>query len=77
VKVNTHEAKTNLSRLLDKVAKGEEVIIARSGTPIAKLVPYKEREPRRLGGWKGQIRIAPDFDELPEDLLASFHEERG
>jgi prevent-host-death family protein len=77
VKVNTHEAKTNLSRLLDRVAAGEEVIIARSGKPIAKLVPYEGREPRTLGGWRGQVTIAPDFDDLPADLLALFQGEQA
>ena len=74
--VNTHEAKTNLSRLLEKVAAGEEVVIARSGKPIAKLVPYREPQARRLGGWRGQVRIAPDFDDLPDELLALFQGER-
>ncbi len=76
MKVNTHEAKTNLSRLLDRVADGEEVIIARSGKPIAKLVPYREREPRKLGGWRGQVTIEPNFDDLPEDLTKLFQGEQ-
>jgi prevent-host-death family protein len=76
MQVNTHEAKTNLSRLLELVAQGEEVVIARSGKPIAKLVPYEERQPRKLGGWRGQVDIAPDFDDLPEDLLGLFQGER-
>ncbi len=76
MQVNTHEAKTNLSRLLDRVAHGEEVIIARSGKPIAKLIPYQEPQPRTLGGWRGQVDIAPDFDEQSDDLLALFHGEQ-
>lgn len=77
MQVNTHEAKTNLSRLLDRVAEGEEITIARSGVPIAKLVPFKQREPRKLGGWRGQVTIAEDFDDLPEELLALFNGEPG
>lgn len=70
--INVHEAKTHLSRLLESVEEGEEVIIARAGKPIAKLVPLK-RAPRRPGGLKGKIRIHPDFDEpLPEDISAAF-----
>ena len=72
---NIHEAKTHLSRLLDRVAQGEEIIIAKSGRPVAKLVRVAA-EPRRPGRLKGRIRIAPDFEEpLPEDILAAFHGE--
>lgn len=70
--VNVHEAKTLLSRLLESVAEGEEIIIARAGKPIAKLVPLKSK-PRRPGELKGKIRIHADFDEpLPDDIAASF-----
>ena len=73
--VNVHEAKTHLSRLLESVAEGDEIIIARAGKPIAKLVPLKSK-PRRPGGLKGKIRIHPDFDEpLPDDIAASFRGE--
>ena len=73
--VNVHEAKTHLSRLLESVAEGEEIIIARAGKPVAKLVPLKSK-PRRPGGLKGKIRIHPDFDErLPDDIAASFRGE--
>jgi prevent-host-death family protein len=73
---NVHEAKTHLSRLLERVARGEEVIIAKSGRPVAKLVPVAA-EPRRPGRLKGRIRLGPDFDEpLPEEVLAAFHGER-
>ena len=73
--VNIHEAKTHLSRLLAQVAKGEEVIIARAGKPLARLIPIER--PRTVGDafdvYKGQVRIAPDFDApLPEDVLADF-----
>jgi len=73
VVINVHEAKTNLSKLLERVASGEEIIIAKAGKPVAKLVPYKKlTEPRVPGGWEGQVWIAEDFDELPEDIAAAF-----
>ncbi len=78
--VNTHEAKTNLSRLLDEVQEGEEVIIAR-GKPMARLVPYREKSPiRRPGCLKGKIWVADDFDApLPGEILNAFEAgaERG
>jgi prevent-host-death family protein len=66
--VNVHAAKTHLSRLLERVAAGEEITLARAGKPVAKLVPYEaRREPRKLGAWKGKVWISPDFDApLPE-----------
>jgi prevent-host-death family protein len=66
--VNVHEAKTHLSRLLERVEAGEEITLARGGRPIARLVPYDgSREPRRPGIWKGRVVISPDFDSpLPE-----------
>lgn len=71
--VNVHEAKTHFSRLLARVAAGEEIIIAKAGKPIAKLVPA-EKTPgkRQLGIDEGKIWIAEDFDELPADLLVEF-----
>jgi len=73
---NVHDAKTHLSRLLDRVAQGEEVIIAKSGRPVAKLVRVAA-EPRKPGRLKGRIRISPDFDEpLPDEVLAAFRGER-
>lgn len=62
IEVNIHEAKTHLSRLLLKVAEGEEVIIARAGRPIAKILPIGPATQRRLGSEKGKIWIADDFD---------------
>lgn len=71
--INVYDAKTHLSRLLDQVAQGEEILIARAGKPVAKLVPYREDEqPRVPGAWRGRVRIAPDFDDLPPDLAAAF-----
>jgi prevent-host-death family protein len=69
---NVHEAKTHLSKLLDRVAQGEEVIIAKSGRPVAKLVRVAV-EPRRPGRLKRRIRVGADFEEpLPEEILAAF-----
>ncbi|HYL05114.1 MAG TPA: type II toxin-antitoxin system prevent-host-death family antitoxin [Thermoanaerobaculia bacterium] len=73
---NVHDAKTNLSRLLERVAQGEEVIIAKSGRPVAKLVRVAG-EPRKPGRLKGRIRIGPGFDEpLPAEIQAAFRGER-
>ncbi len=71
--VNIHEAKTQLSRLLEQAVAGEEILIARAGKPIARLVPFVAPAPRREPGiWQGQITIGPDFDSLPEGLAAGF-----
>jgi prevent-host-death family protein len=71
--VNVHEAKTQLSRLLQDVEDGEEVVIARNGTPVAKLVPHVEqRKPREPGWAKGRVWIAPDFDEFDDELARDF-----
>lgn len=72
--INTHEAKTQLSRLLSKVSLGEEIIIAKSGKPVAKLVPIKQYTAKRKPGTdKGKAWIAEDFDApLPEELLSHF-----
>lgn len=76
VRSNIHEAKSNLSRLIELAAAGEEVIISKAGKPVARLIPYTVRKkPRRLGILKGQVRIAPDFDELPPALAAAFRGE--
>jgi prevent-host-death family protein len=70
--VNMHQAKTSLSRLVERALSGEEVIIARNGKPLVKLVPVpQERKPRVPGRYKGQIWIAPDcFDPMSEEELA-------
>lgn len=74
--VNVHHAKTHLSRLLEKIALGEEVVIAKNGRPVAKLVPFP-REPRRPGRLAGKIRMSPDFDApLPEAIAAAFRGEQ-
>jgi len=72
--INIHEAKTHLSRLLEKVAGGEEVVIAKAGKPIARLVPLDAPpKKRRLGLLKGKLHIPDDFDApLTENDLAMF-----
>jgi prevent-host-death family protein len=72
--VNIHEAKTHLSRLLARVSGGEEIIIAKAGKPIARLVPMAPKLTQRVpGGAAGKIIIAPDFDApLPEAILSEF-----
>ena len=72
--INIHAAKTNFSKLLARVATGEEIVIAKAGKPVAKLVPIQEKRGERpLGIDKGKIWMAPDFDELPEDFLDLFY----
>jgi prevent-host-death family protein len=71
--VNIHEAKTHLSRLLVEVENGQDVTIARAGRPIARLVPAGPPRKRELGLERGQIWIAPDFDDpMPDDWLAEW-----
>lgn len=72
--VNIHEAKTHLSRLLEEVAAGEEIIIAKAGKPMARLVPLDVMPRRRqLGVFNGQLNVPDDFDApLSDDALASF-----
>jgi prevent-host-death family protein len=72
--VNVHEAKTQLSKLLDRVAAGEEVVNARHGKAVAKLSPMKqELPPRRPGALKGKIWIADNFDEFDQELEEMFY----
>jgi prevent-host-death family protein len=72
--VNIHSAKTHLSRLVNEVAAGEEIVIAKAGKPVARLVPFEPRQPDLL---KGKIWIADDFDDpLPEEIMAAFRGER-
>jgi prevent-host-death family protein len=69
-----HEAKSNLSKLVERVEGGEEIVITRRGEPAARLVP--ERQGRGFaslaGAWRGRVQIADDFDELPDDLAESL-----
>ena len=67
------EAQSQLTELILAAEKGEEVIIARGGKPVARLLPYERRDDLRQGGqWHGRVRIAPDFDELPADMREAF-----
>ena len=75
--VNVHEAKTHFSRLLARVSKGEEIVIARAGKPVARLVPLANAVVRRTpGSAAGLVRMSDDFDRpLPEDLIAQYEVE--
>jgi len=73
--VNIHEAKTHLSRLVERAANGETVIIAKAGKPVAKIVPLEQPKAdvsRRLGGLEGQLIIPDDFDRMMEDEIAEM-----
>ena len=73
MKVNMHEAKSQLSRLGKLAWDGEEIVIARSGEPWLRLTPYRKRlEERKLGGLEDQIRISPDFDDEDEELIKAI-----
>ena len=75
--VNVHHAKTQLSQLLERVAAGEQIVIARNGKPMAKLVPFSPA-PRQPGRLKGKIHLTPDFDApLPEEIAAAFRGEHA
>ena len=71
---NIHDAKTNFSKLIAFALAGEEVIIAKAGQPLVKLVPITENKKSRFGAYKGKIKIADDFDApLPDDILNAFY----
>lgn len=75
--INMHEAKTNLSKLVEEAEAGEEIVLARAGKPVVKLVPVVALKRRRLGQWKGRVKMSDDFDApLPESELAMW-EGRG
>lgn len=70
---NIHEAKTNLSSLIAKVEAGEDVVIMRAGKPVVRLMPYKKPKPRKLGYFKGQVKILDGFYEpITEKELLDF-----
>jgi prevent-host-death family protein len=75
---NIHEAKTHLSRLIERAASGEEIVIARAGKPVVRLIAYQEEKPpkRTPGIWKGKVKMSRDFDELPESIAGAFRGER-
>ena len=77
MQVNMHEAKTNLSRLVDRAAAGEEVVIARAGTPVARLVSVEAAKPRRQPGfWRGKLILDEDWDsdEGNDEITRLFEE---
>jgi prevent-host-death family protein len=75
MEVNIHEAKTHLSKLLERVALGEEVVIAKAGTPVAKLIPIAAKpKTRKIGTAKGEFVVPDDFnDPLPKEVEDSFY----
>lgn len=73
--INIHQAKTNLSKLIEKTLNGEEVVIAKAGKPVAKLIAYKEKlKPRKPGLWKGKIWVSDDFDDEDPEINKLFYE---
>jgi len=76
MKINMHEAKSQLSKLGEKVWAGETVVIAKAGKPYLDLLPHKDsHEPRKPGRFKGKIEISDDFDETPNEIIAGFEGE--
>jgi prevent-host-death family protein len=78
-KVNIHEAKTHLSRLVEEAAKGEPFVIAKAGKPMVKVVPLDapaKRKVRRLGFLEGQFKVPDDFDRMAEDEILALFEGR-
>jgi len=72
--IGMHEAKTKLSQLVQRAEAGEEIVIARNGKPVARLVPVTRANSlaELRGVWRGQVRMADDFDELPDDIADAF-----
>jgi prevent-host-death family protein len=71
--INMHEAKSTLSRLVERALAGEEIVLARAGEPLVRLVPVARRKvPRQPGRWRGQIWMAEDFETLPPEILDAF-----
>ncbi|MHC1558600.1 type II toxin-antitoxin system Phd/YefM family antitoxin [Actinomycetospora sp. C-140] len=76
--VNVYEAKTQLSKLLERVEAGEEIVIARNGRPVARLVPSQrsgQQEPRRLGGYEHLIEMSDDINDGDDEIEALFYAE--
>ncbi len=78
IQVNIHEAKTSLSKLIEAVQRGEDVVIARAGKPVARLVSAETAVPkpkrRTPGAWKGRLWYAPDYDQADAEIAREFHE---
>ena len=77
--VNIHDAKTHFSKLINQTLKGDDIIIAKDGNPVVRLVPYTEAIHERRGGQlRGLIKIRDDFDmPLPNDILKQFYRDEG
>lgn len=76
--VNIYEAKRHLSDLVERAAGGEDIIIAKAGSPRVRLVAVQAlRRPRSPGGWEGRVQLAPDFDSVDEDIAALFRGDRS
>lgn len=74
--MNIHQAKTNLSKLIEAALNDEDVVIAKAGKPAAKVVAYKEKKsPRKLGMWKGKVWMSDDFNEEDEEINKLFYSE--
>jgi prevent-host-death family protein len=75
--VNMREGRSQLGALVDRALRGEEVILARKGKAVVRLVPVEEKSlpPQRPGAWKGRVWMASDFDETPEDIIRAFEGE--
>lgn len=74
--INMHDAKTHLSRLIQEAAEGQEIVIAKAGKPLARLVAYRPPESiRKPGIWRGRVQFDTDFDTLPPELEAAFRGE--
>ena len=71
-RVNIQKAKTNLSKLIQKVLDGEDVIISKNGEPLVRLVPIRKKTERKPGAWKGEVWMVDDFDELLPEISKSF-----
>ena len=70
---NIHQAQTQLSKLIEAALTGEEVVISKAGVPVVKIIPYAaDPKPRKPGYWHSRVRIAEDFDSLPDSILKGF-----
>ncbi len=77
--INIHAAKTNLSKLIERVEQGEEIVISRNGKPVAQVVPYADNDvkitkPRQFGQWTGKVWYAPDYDEADALIEKMFND---
>lgn len=72
--VNIHEAKSQLSKLIERAESGEEVVVARAGTPVIRLAPVSNSSVKRTpGAWAGKVWMAADFDETPDDIIDEWY----